>query len=127
MSKQKPRCVSKLDEEIGFRIRQIRQNKKLNQTQVAASCNISRQQLRKYELGRDRMSVQKLVQIATFLEVDINEILKPANDKLPATAKRYQIQNMDEAAAILWSKLTCKRKKRMVVELLDILHHQQQT
>ena len=128
MTRQKARRASTLDVEIGFRIRQVRQHKKISQTMLADGCGFSRQQLRKYELGRDRLTVQKLLQIAEFLEVDINDILKPANDRrLPAPVRDYPLQNVDQLAAHLWGKIKCNKKKRVIVELMDILHQHSQT
>lgn len=127
MTKKTTRLVTKQDAEIGFRIRQVRQNKKITQVNVARKCGISYQQIQKYELGRNRISAQRLVQIAEILDVDAGALLKPANDKTSApTIKNVSLRNIDQTAASLWRKIGDERHKYMLVELMDILHDKSQ-
>ena len=51
MPKTKHRSPNKLDVELGFKIRKRRQTLKLSLEKVSAEIGISKQQLRKYELG----------------------------------------------------------------------------
>jgi len=127
MSRQNgSRHASELDAEIGFRIRQIRQNKKIAQAYVAEECGISRQQLRKYELGRNRLSIKILMQISETLKVDIGNIINPDNNKTLPAIRDYSLQRADHAAASLWEKIDCPRKRRAIIELMDILHQKPQ-
>jgi DNA-binding transcriptional regulator YiaG len=48
MSKNEQRSTNKLDLELGFKIRQIRQKKEMSLNEVAGHIGISSQQLRKY-------------------------------------------------------------------------------
>lgn len=125
---QKARCVTKEDADLGFRIRKIRQDKRISQKEVAKKCGICDRQLRKYELGHNRISVQRLLQIADILDVDVGSLLNPANDKKPPVPlKNQSLQNIDRTAARLWSTIQNDRHKYAILELMDILHRQQKT
>ena len=124
----KARCVTREDAELGFRIRKIRQDKRISQKEVARQCGIGERQLRKYEQGLNRISVQRLIQIADILDVDIGSLLSLANDKKPATLlKNQSLQNIDQTAARLWSTIRNDRYKHVLLEMMDILRHQQKT
>ena len=125
MTKLQPnkRAVTKTDEEIGFRIRQIRQNKKLSQEDVGAICGVSYQQIQKYELGKSRLSVGRLTQIAQALDVTASDILdyELKQNQLTNPMQRWSVHNIDKAAAQLWGRIRCKRQKYLVIELMDTL------
>lgn len=122
MSTSSKRRACAQDAEIGFRIRQIRQNKKIAQKLIAEQCGISRQQLRRYELGIHRLTIPMLLKIAEKLEVDVHEIIQPVNsNRLPAALKSGALQNPDQLAATLWRKINCRRQKRVLIELMDLL------
>ncbi|HIF26251.1 MAG TPA: XRE family transcriptional regulator [Micavibrio sp.] len=125
MTKLQPnkRVVTKTDEEIGFRIRQIRQNKKLSQEDVGAICGVSYQQIQKYELGKSRLSVGRLTQIAQALDVTASDILdyELKQNQLTNPMQRWSVHNIDKAAAQLWGRIRCKRQKYLVIELMDTL------
>ena len=125
MTKLQPnkRAVTNTDEEIGFRIRQIRQNKKLSQEDVGAICGVSYQQIQKYELGKSRLSVGRLTQIAQALDVTASDILdyELMQNQLTNPMQRWSVHNIDKAAAQLWGRIRCKRQKYLVIELMDTL------
>lgn len=60
------------DRDVGKRISVYRRGKKLTQPQLAERIGITYQQLQKYELGKNRITVGKLADIAAVLEVDMN-------------------------------------------------------
>ena len=101
----KARRVTKEDAEIGFRIRKLRQDKRISQSEIAEKCGISYQQFQKYEYGRDRITGLRLKQIADSLDVDIGQLLNPANDSNLSPLLQYQrLHNIDQAAARLCRK-----------------------
>lgn len=80
MNRYESRRTNNFDAEIGFRIRQLRQNIGLSQTEMAKLVGISFQQFQKYEQGKNRISASRLVTIAQALGVTPHEILKWPDD-----------------------------------------------
>lgn len=73
------------DIEVGKRLRVQRKEKKLTQPQLAHYVGITSQQLQKYESGVNRISVGKLVEIASVLKVEMGVFFDrlakaPSND-----------------------------------------------
>lgn len=115
MNKQKPRRATEHDKEIGFRIRKIRQDKRLTQSEVAAKLHITYQQLQKYELGKNKIPASRLTKIASIMGVTEQSILLP-NQNFEQIRK---LQN--QRVALLWQKLTDDRKRNVVIQLLEQL------
>jgi len=69
---------------LGERIRQLRQRRDLSMAQLAELAGLSRQQIWKYETGRDQPHVQSLRRLADALGVTL-EALLPTN--APPTSK----------------------------------------
>ena len=57
------------------RLRELRQNKGLSQSQLAEALNISKSAISMYELGRREPDLETLEGIADFFNVDINYLL----------------------------------------------------
>jgi len=66
-----PKLSRRVDDRVGARIRPHRTLLGLTQEQLAASLNISYQQVQKYETGANRVSAGRLFQIAQRLAVDV--------------------------------------------------------
>lgn len=117
MNKQQPRQVTPRDAEIGFRIRKIRQDKRLSQGEVATSLGITYQQLQKYELGKNKISASRLSQIAEILGVPDHKLLVGEKAIPDAYTKRGQ----DEKAGQLWQKLKDDQQRHIVLMLMESL------
>ena len=57
------------------RLRELRQNKGLSQSQLADALNISKSAISMYELGKREPDLETLEGIADFFNVDINYLL----------------------------------------------------
>ena len=57
------------------RLRELRQNKGLSQSQLADALNISKSAIRMYELGKREPDLETLEGIADFFNVDINYLI----------------------------------------------------
>jgi transcriptional regulator with XRE-family HTH domain len=115
MSKNEQRSASKLDLDLGFKIRQIRQKKEMSLNEVADLIGISSQQLRKYELGRNRISAQRLEQISRVLGVtsaQLMDINRPINTN--------NIFNIDKEAERLWLCIENVEHKNAILKLMQI-------
>lgn len=69
------RAPSPVDEEIGRRLRLLRVDRGLSQTELGAVLEVSFQQIQKYEKGKNRVSAGRLVEIATKLATSPHELL----------------------------------------------------
>jgi transcriptional regulator with XRE-family HTH domain len=63
--------VAVRDKEIGLRVRALRLEKGLSQTQLATRIGVTFQQVQKYENGVNRISASRLQRIAELLDVPI--------------------------------------------------------
>ncbi len=61
--------------EIGQLIRKKRKEKKITQEALALQCGIDRSYIGRIERGEVNLTVEKLYEIATVLEVDMKELL----------------------------------------------------
>lgn len=116
MNKQKPRRATEHDIEIGFRIRKMRQDKLLTQSEVAADLHITYQQLQKYELGKNKIPASRLIKIAKILNVTEQEFLRP-HSKNFEQLKKLQ----DQQVNLLWGRLVDDKKRNIVLMLLEQL------
>lgn len=48
----------------------------MTQTQVASKCNVTFQQIQKYEKGINTISLYRALQIAYILKINLNDLLK---------------------------------------------------
>ncbi len=78
--------AKRADDHIGKRIRERRVTMGLRQQDLADALNISYQQLQKYEIGANRITVGRLYEIARRLEVDVAHFfdgLDPTSERVP--------------------------------------------
>jgi len=61
-----------LTQDVGAKLRKLREENKLSQETLAESIGISPQQLHKYETGKNKISFDKLEIIAAKFGVDLN-------------------------------------------------------
>lgn len=59
---------------LGNHLRKARVRKGLSGQELAAIIQLSQQQVSRYELGVNKLSLDKLIEIAILLEIDIHEI-----------------------------------------------------
>jgi transcriptional regulator with XRE-family HTH domain len=81
-----PRVAKRVDEHVGERVRQRRTELGLTQEHLAASLQISYQQVQKYETGANRISAGRLYEIADTLQMPVAyffEGLEPKSERQP--------------------------------------------
>ena len=116
MPKIKQRSPSKQDIELGFKIRKRRQTLKLFLEYVSAELGISKQQLRKNELGRNKISAHRLNQLAIILKTTTDEFL----GKSPNTACK-ECSSLDKEASDLWMQIDDPEHKRTFLAMMKIV------
>jgi transcriptional regulator with XRE-family HTH domain len=67
-----PDHSNSISQEIGSRLRLRRLQNGLSQAQLGAAVGVSFQQIQKYENGTNRISMNRLLQMASILEVPLN-------------------------------------------------------
>ena len=61
---------------VGLRIRRLREEFGLSQTELADRIGVSFQQVQKYETGKNKASINRLCQIATIFNTNPSSLLK---------------------------------------------------
>ena len=82
-----PRTVQAFNARLGARIRAARLASHLSQETLAMRLGVSFQQIQKYELGKDRVSVEMLVRLAKVLGRPLTDFVDEADEtEAPTTA-----------------------------------------
>jgi transcriptional regulator with XRE-family HTH domain len=63
------------DEELGFRLKMIRQMKGVSQEELAEYLGTSYQQVQRYESGKSKMPPERLILCSNLLRVSVEQIL----------------------------------------------------
>nr|ELR5233553.1 helix-turn-helix transcriptional regulator [Providencia rettgeri] len=61
---------------LGNHLRKARVSKGLSGNELGSIIQLSQQQVSRYELGINKLSLDKLIEIVIFLDIDINDITK---------------------------------------------------
>lgn len=77
---------------IVYKIREIRENKKLTQEYVASLLGISPLAYGNIERGKTTLNLKKLYDLASIFEVEVEELLEN-NHKINITAPVHNLQN----------------------------------
>ena len=65
----------RIDRQLGIRLREMRLVAGMTQSDVAEQLGVSAQQVQKYETGRNRISVSRLLALATALQVTPQQLI----------------------------------------------------
>lgn len=66
---------------IELRLRQLREEKQVNQIDVAQHLNITRGAYSMYEIGKRQMSIEMLVLLADYFKVSVDYLLGRKNER----------------------------------------------
>lgn len=66
---------ARMDNNIGDRIRELRESKGLSREQIARKVGVCQQQIHKYENGLCGIKISRLYAIASALKVEVVELL----------------------------------------------------
>jgi transcriptional regulator with XRE-family HTH domain len=100
--------------QLGARIAALRKDQSLTQVQLAEALGLTQQMVASYEVGRRRVPVSLLPQIAETLAVSLDELVgkkdvQPAK-RGPAPKLQQQIERIQKLP---------KSRQRFVMEMLD--------
>jgi transcriptional regulator with XRE-family HTH domain len=65
--------------DLGRDLRNARVFAEKNQLETAEHLDVTFQQLQKYEKGRDRIPIHRLIRLAAFLEVPLQQLIAPSD------------------------------------------------
>lgn len=85
-----------VDVAVGERIRQLRKERRITQTDLAEAIGLTFQQIQKYEKARNRISASKLAAIAGILDVDVADLF----EEIPPGRTAEQLRD-DELAQLV--------------------------
>lgn len=84
-----------IDVQVGKRLREFREAKRLSQTDLASALGITFQQVQKYENGHNRISASRLHAAACFLKVPVSDFFEGLDDIAP--------KGLSESEARIWA------------------------
>ncbi len=87
-----------IDQHLGKQLKKARKSRGLSQSDIAATLNISYQQVQKYERGSNRISAARLYQLSDILKIPVMYFF----DGLPAAhLSEEETATGDEAETLL--------------------------
>ena len=97
-------------------LRQLRQDRHLSQTELAALLKISRSSISMYERGEREPDFETLNTIADFFHIDMNTLLghAPADSEPPKIQENVSFDDMDLLLARNGKKLTPEQKQDLI-------------
>jgi transcriptional regulator with XRE-family HTH domain len=121
----KKRSGDPRDTEIGKRIRALRLERGLSQTELGSLLGITFQQIQKYEKGANRVAAGRLERIAEALDVPITFFYAGSDKKPRADEDSVDVglSFLETAGAVrlvrAYSKIEDRRMRRALVELTE--------
>jgi len=74
--------IPKIDLEVAFRIRRLREEAGMSQMDLGNQLDLSYQQVQKYESGKNKVSLERLCQIAAVFNTDVGYFLPAAGNEV---------------------------------------------
>jgi transcriptional regulator with XRE-family HTH domain len=105
--------------QLGARVAERRRAQNITQVQLAELLNVSQQTVTAYEVGRRRMPLSSLPEIARYLGVSVEELL---GDNSPAARKRGPAPKLQQQIERI-QKLP-KTQQRFVMQMIDTVLQQ---
>jgi len=99
---------------LGARVAELRKAQSITQVQLAEALNVSQQTINSYEVGRRRIPVSTLPQLARLLGVTVEELLvndaAAAKKRGPAPRLQQQIERIQQLP---------RTQQKFVMQMLD--------
>ena len=113
------RRLTSRDIDVGRRVRVLRLQRRLSQTDLANHLGVSFQQVQKYENGTNRISAGRLEQIAELFKIPVATLF--AQSGAGADNQKPLLELIDSAGALrllqAYSKLSNSKAKQALVQL----------
>lgn len=110
------------DKTTGQLLKEIRKARGLTQMQLSEKIGVSYQQVQKYEKGMDRISVDRLKQIARAVGVPVSTFFSAENEMTAEPPALYgKIGDEEQELLQLYRRIKDKKLKSAVLALLRSL------
>ena len=116
------------DTYVGNKLRSLRQERGLSQTQVGEALGVTFQQIQKYERGANRISASKLHQLAQVLKVSPEHFFEGLEQKdnligLPARDYEKELSGNSEALALMnaFNRISNRTLRRSIISMVTEL------
>ena len=121
-----PRRPSEIDVLIGRRLRSRREILGLTQQKLAILCNISSQQIQKYETGQSGIRASRLVQLANILDIPVEYFFEGIVDQSSIPQDHFALLTDPKFAELagLFLDIPSDDLKRAVITLARSLAHE---
>jgi len=83
-----------IDVAVGQRIRELRKERRITQTELAKAIGLTFQQVQKYEKARNRISASKLMQIANIFDVDVADLFDTPRKLFPNDTRESETSQL---------------------------------
>jgi transcriptional regulator with XRE-family HTH domain len=118
------RRADETDIELGQRLWQLRLHRGVTRREAAERLGVTAQQVQKYELGQDRLSIGRLVRLAGLLETPLPVLIDGLGEsEISAEPSLERAQRHAESCALMHSFTLIERREMrdMVLNLADRL------
>ncbi|SDG16681.1 Transcriptional regulator, contains XRE-family HTH domain [Limimonas halophila] len=88
-------------ENLGRRIRNTRVSNGMSQAALARMCGITFQQVQKYEMGKTRIPIDRLVSVAAALDLSVTELVRDLDQEPAGAVDDTPLRSQKQAVALL--------------------------
>jgi transcriptional regulator with XRE-family HTH domain len=112
-----------IDVEVGARIRARRKSLGLSQTVLAATLDLTFQQIQKYERGANRVSASMLVRIAKRLDISVAALVGEQEAAIPDRAEVFQSLGAPGALELLnaYARIPDADVRKAILQMTKVL------
>ncbi|MDB2578722.1 helix-turn-helix domain-containing protein [Tateyamaria sp.] len=89
-----------VDVHVGKRLKQVRNQRRMSQTDVAKRLKLSFQQIQKYEIGSNRIAASRLFELSHILDVPTSYFFEGLSDTTPTERRLNGLDIVNALAAI---------------------------
>jgi transcriptional regulator with XRE-family HTH domain len=115
--------IAKVDFDVGFRIRRLREKFGLSQGELADRIGVSFQQVQKYETGKNKVSLKRLCQISMVFNTTPSSFLQGIESQMGIKAPSRQavrsllpVLNSDEKRLLkLFRRIKSSKLRRVIL------------
>src|SRR3954468_24176141 len=115
------RTPDPLDTMVGARVRVLRINNKISQTDLADKIGVTFQQVQKYEKGTNRIGASRLSRIAAVLGVSVGELFESPGEKSGDSTLLFRLLAEPGALRVLkaYTRTSDPRVRHAIAELIE--------
>jgi transcriptional regulator with XRE-family HTH domain len=116
-----------LDVMVGTKIRILRIDRRMSQSDLAEKIGVAFQQVQKYENGTNRVGASRLSRIAAALGISVGELFEPPEHKPADSKSPFRLLVEPDSLRVLkaFSRTTDRRLRRAIAQLVESIADQQ--